>query len=60
VGNRVKGTKTIAFIYKCNVPQLRMKDVTYGSFVCNIQNKISEKNQTRFVVGSGASITQGM
>merc|ERR1712194_811351 len=50
VGNRVKGTKTIEFIRKCNVPQARMKDVTYGSFVCNVRNKKTENNRTRFVL----------
>jgi hypothetical protein len=47
----VKGTKTIDFIRKCDVPQSRMKDVTYGSFFCNVRNEKSEKNRTRFVVG---------
>ena len=28
-----------------------MKDVMYGSSVCNIRNKKTEKNRTRFVVG---------
>ena len=51
VGNRVKGTKIIEFIRKCDVPQLRTKDVTYGSFVWNVRNEKSEKNRTRFVVG---------
>ena len=51
VGNRVKGTKTIEFIRKCDVPQSRMKDVTYGSFVSNVRNEKTEKNRTRFVVG---------
>ena len=51
VGNQVKGTKTIEFICKCNAPQLRMKAVTYGSFVCSVHNEKSEKNRTRFMVG---------
>ena len=51
VGNRVKGTKTIEFIRKCDVPQSRMKDVTYGSIVCKVKNEKSEKNRTMFVVG---------
>jgi hypothetical protein len=51
VGNRVKGTKTIEFIRKCDVPQARMEDVTYGSFVCSVQNEKAEKNRTRFLVG---------
>jgi hypothetical protein len=51
VGNRVKATKTIEFMHKCNVPQSRIKDVTYDSFVCNVRNEKSEKNITRFAVG---------
>ena len=51
VGDRVKGTKTIKFIRKCDVPQARMKDVTNGSFVCSVRNEKSEQNRTRFVVG---------
>merc|ERR1712086_523713 len=47
VGNRVKGTKTIEFIRKCDVPQSRMKDVTYGSFVCNVRNKKNRKEQNQ-------------
>ncbi len=40
VGGRVKTTNTIFFIRKDQVPKDRMKDVTYGSFICDIkQNK---------------------
>ena len=28
-----------------------MKDVTYGSFVCNVRNELVDKNRTLFVVG---------
>jgi hypothetical protein len=35
VGGRNKGTNTIFFIHKNQVPTDRMKDVTYGSFICN-------------------------
>ena len=41
----------IEFVRKCDVPQLKMKDDTYDSVVCNVQNKKTEKNRTRFVVG---------
>ena len=47
----MKGTKTIEFIRKYDVPQARTKDVTYGSFVCSVRNEKAEKNRTRFVVG---------
>ena len=33
VGGRIKGTNTIKFIRKREVPNDRRKDVTYGSFV---------------------------
>eukprot|EP00804_Cyclotella_cryptica_P015402 CCRYP_008024-RA/>CCRYP_008024-RA protein AED:0.10 eAED:0.10 QI:0/-1/0/1/-1/1/1/0/936 len=52
VGGRVKGTKTIRFIFEHEVPQERKKDVTYGSFVCMIRpEKTDEPNRTRFTVG---------
>ena len=51
VGGRVKGTKTIKFIRKRDVPQARLKDVTYGSFLCTICPEKKEKNRTRFTVG---------
>jgi len=52
VGGRVKGTKTIRFINHEDVPQKRWKDITYGSFQCNVRpEKIEEPNRTRFVAG---------
>jgi hypothetical protein len=46
----VKGTKTIRFIHQDDVPQKRRKDITYGSFQCNVRpEKIEEPNRTRFV-----------
>ena len=51
VGGRVKGTKTIKFIHKRDVPKNRMKDVTYGQFVCSIRPEKKEQNRTRFTVG---------
>ena len=51
VGGRVKGTHTIKFIHKHEVPRDRMKDVTYGQFVCMVRPEKTEKNRTRFVVG---------
>ena len=51
VGGRVKGTKTIKFIHRRDVPKNRMKDVTYGQFVCSIRPEKKEQNRTRFTVG---------
>ena len=36
VGGCIKGTNTIKFINKRNIPSKRMKDVTYGKFECLI------------------------
>ena len=44
VGGRVKGTKTIKFIRKRDVPTKQLKDVTYGLFVCTIRPEKTEKN----------------
>jgi len=51
IGGRVKGTNTINFIDKSEVPEDRFKDVTYGKFVCTIRPEKTEKNRTRLVVG---------
>ena len=51
VGNCIKGTNTIKFITKEQVPKQRMKDVTYGQFVCMVRPEKAEQNRTRFTVG---------
>ena len=51
IGGRVKGTNTIKFIRKTDVPADRRQDVTYGSFLCKVRNEKKEKNRTRFTVG---------
>ena len=51
VGGRIKGTNTIKFIRKDQVPHYRRKDVTYSYFVCNIRPEKKEKERTRFVGG---------
>jgi hypothetical protein len=51
VGGRIKGTDTIRFIRKSDIPQDRRKDVTYGRFVCNVRPEKAEPNRTRFTVG---------
>ena len=37
IGGRVKGTNTIFFIRKEDIPEEIMKDITYGKFVCNVR-----------------------
>ena len=44
VGGRIKGTNTIKFIHKHEVPKNRLKDVTYGQFVCMVLPEKAEKN----------------
>jgi hypothetical protein len=44
VGGRVKGTNTIFFIRKAQVPKDRIKDVTYGSYGCEIKLNKEEKH----------------
>ena len=51
VGGRVKGTNTIKFVKKADIPRDRRRDVTYGSFVCTVRPEKQEPNRTRFVVG---------
>ena len=47
----VKGTNTIKFIQKDQVPAKRMKNVTYGSFSCNNKPNKEEKEHTRLTAG---------
>eukprot|EP00804_Cyclotella_cryptica_P021147 CCRYP_001465-RA/>CCRYP_001465-RA protein AED:0.35 eAED:0.35 QI:0/0/0/1/0.5/0.33/3/0/629 len=51
VSGRVKGTNTICFIRKRDIPKARLKDVTYGQFVCTIRPEKKEPNRTRLAVG---------
>ncbi len=43
----VKGTDTIRFIRKDQVPTNRMKDVTYGSFNCDYKPNKEEKGTNK-------------
>ena len=51
VGNRIKGTNTIFFVHKHQVPQERMKDVTYVKFVCELKPNKKEVHRMRMAVG---------
>ena len=48
---RVKGTQTLRFIKKDDVPDDRRKDVTYGSFTCDLRPNKTEKERTRLTMG---------
>ena len=51
VGGRVKGTNTIFFIQKDQVPIDRRKDVMYSSFGCEFKQNKEEKHRTRLMAG---------
>ena len=51
VGGRIKGTDTIFFINKDQVPADRWKDVTYVKFVCELKPNKAEVHRTRLTVG---------
>jgi hypothetical protein len=52
VGGRIENpTNTIQIIHQHEVPKERMKDVTYGQFVCTVRPEKAEPNRTRFTVG---------
>ena len=47
----IKGTDTIFFIPKSEIPQDRRKDITYGRIVVDYRPRKSEKNRSRLTVG---------
>jgi hypothetical protein len=49
VGDRIKGTNTIQFIRKTEVPADKI--VTYARFVCVLRRQKSEQERTRLTVG---------
>ncbi len=51
IGGRIKGTDTIHFIQKEHVPRDRLKDVTYGKFVCEEKPHKTEVQLTRLTMG---------
>jgi hypothetical protein len=51
ISGRIKNpTNNVEFIFQHKVPMERMKDVTYGQFVCTVRPEKAEPNQTRFTV----------
>jgi hypothetical protein len=51
IGGQAKGTDTIRFIHKHEVPQDRFKDVTYIKFVCTIRTEKEDPYRTRATMG---------
>jgi hypothetical protein len=51
VGGRIDGTNTIFFVHKHEIPQDRLKDVTYIKFVSSIQTEKEDPHQIRATLG---------
>jgi hypothetical protein len=51
IGGRIKGTNTLHFIRKHDIPIDRMKDVTYIKFVCTMRTEKKNPNQMRATMG---------
>jgi hypothetical protein len=51
VGGQIDGTNTIFFVHKHEIPQDRLKDVTYIKFVSSIQTQKKEPHQIRATLG---------
>ena len=51
IGGRIKGTDTIRFIHKREIPTDRLKDVTYIKFVCTVRTEKKDPNRTRATMG---------
>ena len=51
IGGRIKGTDTIRFVRKEEIPPERFKDITYGKFVCEEKPNKAEVHRTRLTVG---------
>jgi hypothetical protein len=51
ISGRLQGTNTIRFICKEEVPLDRLKDVTYGKFVCELKPNKEEVEHTRLTMG---------
>ena len=39
IGGRIKGTDTVKFMPRHQVPEERIKDVAHGQFVCNVRQE---------------------
>jgi hypothetical protein len=51
VGGRIDGTNTIFFVHKHEIPQDRLKDVTYIKFVSLIQTEKEDPHQIQATLG---------
>ncbi len=51
IGGRIKGTDTIRFIHKREIPADRLQDVTYIKFMCTMRTKKKSPHRTRATMG---------
>ena len=51
IGGRIKGTNTMQFVYKKDIPFDRLKDVTYIKFVCAVRTEKKNPNRMRATMG---------
>jgi hypothetical protein len=51
IGGRIKGTGTIQFIHKHEIPADRLKDITYIKFVCTVRTEKKDPYWTRATMG---------
>jgi len=47
VGGRIDGTNTIFFVHKHEIPQDRLKDITYIKFVTSVRTEKDDPNRIR-------------
>jgi hypothetical protein len=52
VGGQIDGTNTIYFVHKHEVPQDRLKDVTYIKFVLSVCMEKDDPHSIRATLGS--------
>jgi hypothetical protein len=51
IGGRIKGTNTMQFVHKKDIPFDRLKDVTYIKFVCTVRTEKKNPNRMRATMG---------
>ena len=51
MGGQIDGTNTIFFVHKHEIPQDRLKDVTYIKFVSSIRTQKKEPHRIRATLG---------
>ena len=58
-GGRAKGTNTLYFVRRDEIPPNRLKDIAHAKIVCNVRPQKAETNRTRLTF-AGQNIDSGM